>query len=258
MSALAYEERYVVFLDILGFKELVSKSEANPEILHKLTTALNAMNIFREMDELLHKLKQSKENSSENLVEISTFSDSVIISTRADTIGLLLVTSIAQIISCNLFYLGIFSRGAISKGLLIHTDNMVLGSALIKAYELENKAAIYPRVIVDECVLKDIAADKTYNVYGASVIPDFDGIWFINYVALAPLLIASQLYPQNTNLDLLGNARAGLKELWSMAKDLGVKAKIGWLVNYINSKAESLGVTRVEVGVVPESSKDPR
>jgi hypothetical protein len=253
MSAIEYEERYVVFLDILGFKELVHKSEANPEILKKLTAALSAMNIFKGLDELLEKSNPSIEISYKRMVKISTFSDSVIISTRADTIGLLLITSIAQIISCNLFYLGILSRGAISKGLLIHTDNMVLGGGLIKAYELESKAAIYPRIIVDECVLNDIANNEKYNSWGASIISDFDGMYYINFLTLAPLLIASQLYGQNTKLDLLGNARAGLEELWGVAKDLGVKAKIAWMVNYINSKAASLGVARIEIGVTTKS-----
>lgn len=242
MSLSKYEEKYVVFLDILGFKQLVQQSESNPEVLEKLTAALNAMNIFKGLESLLARSNLAIQDGYKETVSISTFSDSVIISTRADIVGLLLITSIAQILSCNLFCLGILARGAISKGLLIHTDNMVLGSGLIKAYELESKAAIYPRVIVDECVIKDIMGNETYKVWGASITPDFDGMFFVNYLTLPTLLIASQIYPQNTKLGLLGNGREGLHSLWNSAKDLGVKAKIVWMVNYINSKASELGI----------------
>ena len=45
---------------------------------------------------------------------------------------------------------GILLRGGITVGQLCHKDNIVYGPAMVEAYELESKSAIYPRVIVSE------------------------------------------------------------------------------------------------------------
>ncbi|PDZ55088.1 hypothetical protein CON15_23105 [Bacillus cereus] len=51
---------------------------------------------------------------------------------------------------------GILMRGGLAVGLLCHNDNIVYGPAMVEAYELESKLAIYPRVVVKENDLKYI------------------------------------------------------------------------------------------------------
>ena len=51
----------------------------------------------------------------------------------------------------------VFIRGAITIGELIHTENgIIMGPALIEAYELESKFAKYPRIILSEKLLKHL------------------------------------------------------------------------------------------------------
>lgn len=58
-------------------------------------------------------------------------------------------------LSIDLAFLGVFFRGAIARGGLYHNDNMCFGPALIGAYELESKNAIYPSVILDNKLIQE-------------------------------------------------------------------------------------------------------
>lgn len=52
-------------------------------------------------------------------------------------------------------------RGGITIGDFYIDDMFVWGAALVKAYELEEKIAVYPRVILDE---KNQKQDKKYRL----------------------------------------------------------------------------------------------
>lgn len=65
-----YEDRYVIFLDILGFKNMVMKSENNPNLLEKINKILNRIQEIKTDDVLLTKSDR----------QVSIFSDSIIIS----------------------------------------------------------------------------------------------------------------------------------------------------------------------------------
>ncbi len=50
-------------------------------------------------------------------------------------------------------YEGIMIRGGVTIGDLYHRNNIVYGPAMIEAYRLESKCAIYPRIIMSEDML---------------------------------------------------------------------------------------------------------
>jgi hypothetical protein len=45
-------------------------------------------------------------------------------------------------------------RGGVAEGDIIHDEEGVFGPALIRAYELESRIAMFPRVVVDEPVMR--------------------------------------------------------------------------------------------------------
>lgn len=55
---------------------------------------------------------------------------------------------------------GILFRGGITYGKVVHTDKMLFGPAMNKAYSLESKTAVYPRIIIDNDVIKQIFKHK--------------------------------------------------------------------------------------------------
>jgi len=143
-----YENRIVLFLDILGFQkiidETVDKLEDKQERIEKLYKSL-----------LTIKAEVSKEKGTSKVV--TQFSDSIVVSFKENdskefmdffqSILSLLIKLIKQDIIC---------RGAISFGKLIHTNDIVFGPALNDAYLTESTAALYPRVILDRSIIDNL------------------------------------------------------------------------------------------------------
>lgn len=69
-------------------------------------------------------------------------------------------------------------RGAVSVGPLMFTDKFLFGPALVDAVQLE-KAAVFPRVLLSETVLKYI---RTESSCSKLVLRDSDGGAFLHYL----------------------------------------------------------------------------
>lgn len=176
----------VAFLDILGFKEHVRKY-VNPkhpqdkEILEKIKSALNdSFNIIRQSE-------------YRDLLRIKVFSDCTCASmpamlcTPTEASMLCSLITWAGGYNFQLFRRNIYPRGGISAGFHYEDENMIFSDGLIKAYELENKRAIYPRTILDEELvqrLKWLWMDQrdTIELFGTNkkIIVDEEGIALIN------------------------------------------------------------------------------
>ncbi|MDP2077073.1 MAG: hypothetical protein Q8J85_03435 [Sulfuricurvum sp.] len=146
ISNIQYEDRVVIFLDILGWGNIVEQSVANPNILENIANiAYNA----KDMSENLNTEKESPLFS-----RVTNFSDSLVISLSINDlypqrIDFFLLPLISAALNA-----GMFIRGGITRGKIYHDNNMVFGPALNEAYKLESMKdkAIYPRIIIDESV----------------------------------------------------------------------------------------------------------
>ena len=147
-----YQERIVVFIDILGFKDIISNE-----------TPIKIASYIK----LLYKTEPSKFRfieSKERLDEqITYFSDCIVISYLPDEnlnfaeesydFGHFISTLI------NLQYLMMrdynqLIRGAVCYGKLIHNKDFCFGPALVKAYECESKKTIFPRIFLETELFK--------------------------------------------------------------------------------------------------------
>ena len=120
------------------------------------------------------KISSLNENTAQRDLEVSVFSDCIAISAEHDNYHGVIWTAIH--LQSSLLVLGILTRGGISKGNLVHKDDMLYGEGMIKAYKLESKAAIYPRILVDSEII------GSTNDYYRSVFfhQDMDGLWYLN------------------------------------------------------------------------------
>ena len=171
-----YTNRFVCFLDILGWKSTIFDSIQNEKSLEKVTRVVD---LFRGVEKdyspshwksrFLFTVKDHiKLAHEENIdVEMSLFSDSIILSygVQETTRFVDWYRQFSQVLNdlCRLqFHFaaeGVFFRGGLSYGELYHDGNICFGPSLIKAVNLEEKVARYPCVAVDDDIVGRIVRD---------------------------------------------------------------------------------------------------
>ena len=167
-DSVGFESKSVAFLDILGFSELVKRSEEDVEIRDRIIRALDSIAGFVPGP----KMKPE--------VRYTAFSDSVVISGPDDDFGLYAVAEGARMLGKNLLFQGILCRGGITVGFLHHSSDKVFGQGLIDAYLIESQTANYPRVVVDAKLVDRFSAFSSEWGDLEMLRQDFDGIWHID------------------------------------------------------------------------------
>ncbi len=220
----AYEKRLLLFLDILGFREIVERTVEELDYLGKV---INALDRIGELADDAGLQKSSV---------VTQFSDSIVVSYRVDEeSGVFhLLTKIAFCV-VDLISLGFLVRGAVTIGDLYHDEHRIVGPAMVRAYEMESKNAIYPRVIVDAQIFKvarqyrgDIHEPEEEEEYVQHYLTkDDDGWMYYNYVSWEKVVDVTGLdndaYGEYL-FALYGIIKAGLAH-----KDDGVRKKYQWL-----------------------------
>lgn len=147
----SYENRFIVFLDILGFKELVKKTTQDASNFETISRVLNYISEVR--NENYHGFLAQYDTIKK---EVSVFSDSIVISYPGDTRGGLFFLLMDLVFIClQLNFNGIFVRGGVTFGQLYHKRHICFGPAMITAYEMEQNLAITPRIIVDTTAISN-------------------------------------------------------------------------------------------------------
>jgi len=142
-----YADRYVAFVDILGFRELVKEIERGklpPEYVRDVLAVVHEDETY------------SREAWKYADFRAISVSDAVALSCAPDPGGLdLLFYSICRLTAA-LLLRGYFIRGAVVRGKLWHDNTTVFGPALVQAYDIETKVARYPRIVVTRDVFLDV------------------------------------------------------------------------------------------------------
>ncbi len=151
-----YEERYIAFVDILGFKNLIQNSKNDPKVVGQLISALDLSP--QSSPTVLHEVGDVDESEAD--LRVHTFSDFVVASTKPNHIGLAVLSYMIWSQSVNWLSNSLLCRGGITKGLVLHRAGngappMVFGPAFVEAYQLESTVADYPRVIFSRSVRED-------------------------------------------------------------------------------------------------------
>lgn len=183
--------------------------------------------------------------------KIIQFSDSIIRAQRIDSkwniehpSSILFSELISLIFSqIELIGQGVLVRGGMSLGRLAISEGNVFGPAMVAAYNLESKFAVYPRIVIDPKIISDAktnrllwkhghSAEHEFASYKKLITCDSDGIWFIDYLkASSHELLNShedslQFFGDHKNLII--NAAKNFNELSSES------AKLLWLSAYHN------------------------
>jgi len=164
------QKKCVVFLDILGFKELVISASKDCEKAQSLEDVLRK----------IEKIGSVKENLIDT-ADVTIFSDSVVISVdqNHDIFSELIerLATMMWTLMCD----GVWMRGGVAIGLLSNSSHRPWGPAFIEAYETETRLAVHPRLVFSRKAFDWLS--ESIDVSDLPIKRDkTDGIYFIDVV----------------------------------------------------------------------------
>lgn len=232
---LKYQEYYVAFIDILGFKSLLKERKCEEiysifEVLRKKTHGRLNMN--------------GVEIKAYNHIHYTILSDSVIVYIKSNIDdAFATLVDICKKLQFSLANrdIPIFLRGAISIGDLFHKKDVIYGNALSSAYLLESNLAKYPRVIFTGDTLEKGLKNTKY------MFPDMEGIIKPYQEDDDALYFVDYLLPDVWNTDKLIKYYHTLKNICN--EQLNQVTEEGLRNKYIWLKAKVDKAIKVNTGV---------
>lgn len=181
-----YQDRIVCFIDILGFSSHISGSIR--------TDGSDATEKVKELSEVFGGIREilNIDSPAEHQdKEVTQFSDSAVISFPAYSESAVF-DALRDIMWVQMYLVrrGYLCRGGIARGRLVHTLTMLFGPAMLEAYTLENRVALYPRVILNTGIINTgVAAHAMHNTpmheqqrIMSLLKRDLDGMYYIDYI----------------------------------------------------------------------------
>jgi hypothetical protein len=185
-----YQEQFTAFVDFLGFGE--ASTELDEERRIKVLELLQALASLRS--EFSAVTTDQPDGAKGHIIKptISTFSDHILISYPLQSVvsqlgserwaALLILSQInrlLQAVTAAALRIGFVIRGGATIGKLYHAKGVVFGEAMIEAFQLETRTAIYPRVVLSNKITQrqDWAAHQ-----GPFILKDQDGIHNVDYI----------------------------------------------------------------------------
>jgi hypothetical protein len=168
-TSLVYELRLIAFIDILGFKEIIKKSQTDPSKIKLIYDVLEYLKDWEESEKWDLKFIEIEESAEyrglgnfdiRGKTNVTSFSDCIVVSVKVEEnineMASTLIVNLAHIGSV-LLEEGILFRGGLTIGDIVHTDRgTVFGQGLIDAFMLETRIAKYPRIILSDKLLSKL------------------------------------------------------------------------------------------------------
>lgn len=233
-----YRDALITYLDILGFGDMVQKSDSDPsqaEVIRNLLSSLQEGTNWGSSE----RSERDETGQKIQLFFADNFSDTIIRTTfigRTDPLHEYIRSEIWRLAKCQYEQLskkGILLRGGIARGKLYrHPEGkFIFGPALVRAYHLAEHVAIYPRIVVDHDLVEILERHKEY---WPGRWAD-DGVWFVDYLhdmrdgfAYAVSVVEKRAFFEHKIL-----AERKLEELGKRGDHLRQKAL--WLALYHNT-----------------------
>lgn len=239
-----YRDCVVTFIDILGFRSIVSRS--SPDEVEEIVRLVQR-----------HAGSDDKASAEELGLDLEDmpwtrtifFSDSIVRVRPYDDVAHdgSLFHELLDLVHAQgeLVYRGIFIRGGLTIGKLYHRDNVLFGPAMVQAYDLESQFAKYPRIIVDPVALAALQTDKRLRREGHRLNEEReyirkllrfseDGLHYVDYLgALRDEMDDYDAFP-----DFLAQVKEHIVTNATAAKgNLAVFQKYLWSARYLNATA---------------------
>lgn len=263
-----YRPAVITFLDILGFRERVERSEDASEIASILRR-------LRHFSGVNARQKTLVEEEEDEVTRSIAFSDSVIRIRFYDTdfpTGALFLEIL------NLVHLqgemadnGVLLRGGVTVG-NVHLDgDMAFGPGFNRAYDLESQFALSPRIVIGHEAFDALRTDRRLICKGHTLKEDIayirnmvtrgdDGLWFVDYLAaIRGEMDQQELFPEYVDRHR-AHIVAGATSAPARSR---IFQKYLWLAHYLNGVVERCGLekelklTQAEIPALDELADRP-
>lgn len=209
----------IAYIDFLGTKSILKSNFQN-------RTIASYHFIYSAVIDTLNRINEENIPGREK-IKYKIFSDNVIFAIEYtettfthNAIALLSFVSVFQYLVVSDW--GLLLRGGVCIGDLYIDDNFVLGSGLIAAYEIENKLSIYPRIVVDNDIIKRFNQSAVFPY----CLLENDNLFYLNYLRCTK-----------------DNLSKHYRQIFNKSKDVvnpQVKQKFDWVKRYHNKIADRL------------------
>jgi hypothetical protein len=195
---LALHERFTLFFDFLGSSTATSWPR---ERLYPFLDLLIAIATQMQSSQMIDGTPQ--EDGSYRIFitpEVTTFSDNIVVSYPSLDDEMSVPSEISAHLKIEAHWakfmcqdairilsgvaemglrVGLLVRGGFSFGQLYHEKGVVFGEAMVDAFRLESKHAVYPRVLVSDRIIERLTGiPKTDRSF---LLQDKDGRWHLDY-----------------------------------------------------------------------------
>ncbi len=234
-----YEDRIVLFLDVLGWRDLIEASTAGSPPVEWIVQVLDRAPHWADL--ISGGQAQGKEDPLG--MEVAHFSDTIVFSCRDTLSSIPIIFGDAAYLAYdflaggalglgrNLKPKALLSRGAIVRGKLYHRGNVLFGPALVAAYSMESSLAVYPRILISDDLVTTLNESEEHKRW---LRRDSDGLYFVS--TLSPELISAKGPGQLDFASLrLGKVRESIEGgLLEHGADSKKRTKWVWLASYFN------------------------
>lgn len=167
-----FADKFVAFVDILGFKQLVADAEEGKGLpLPNLLQLLEHLGTGKErarFDKYGPTCCPGAPRIEKNLdFRVTQISDCVIVSAEVSPAAAINVVSHCWGAVIELLSKGIMCRGYIKRGKVFHTDTQIIGSGYQDAYQAESRVSAFKRE-ADERGTPYVEVDKKVSDYIAA------------------------------------------------------------------------------------------
>lgn len=234
----AYRLAIVTFIDILGFGEIIGSRSAS-----EVDDILSALRDWSDVDSY-----SNGESWAVGEARSIAFSDNVVRACPIDSDegghGALFHELLSLVhVQATLADRGIFLRGGITVDDIYLSGGRVFGPGLVRAYELESKFAVYPRIVLDPVVIEryfkspamrgEHEIDEDLAYIDDLIRQGDDGLFFIDYLRACRNELDD---PVGDYVPLLGRHAAHIKSAAAMLPRFSTaKQKYAWLAHYHNA-----------------------
>ena len=218
-KGIKYDDYFVAFLDILGFKNLVTSKSAS-DVYKMFLSIMQTGEMIKGVPYQRSPFKNIEKHTS-----FSFFSDSIICAIPSKIPNAFsLLTSHCMMIQHGFWLQSnpVWVRGAIAKGNLFCKDNVIFGPALIDAYRVEETLAKYPRIVMTQ---------STYNEGIKNLNPQEEISYIVSTEDGLKMVEALKYF----GFPHLKKLRKQIEEVISEEKDVSVREKYLWIKNHFNS-----------------------